>query len=126
MLLSFILPPDVVNKDVFISVNLRSVTFFIMRRRTEPHTANKELLTGDRRETEERPQTEAQGRHSYFSWIINAGKCLLLIVLVPPFLNYASLQREGQLLLPKDGQMVDIGLGQKMHLLCKGQGKPWF
>lgn len=26
--------------------------------------------------------------------------------------------------MPKDGQIVDVGLGQKMHLLCKGQGKP--
>lgn len=95
-----------------------------MRRRTEPHAANKELHTGERKEPEERAQTEAQGRRSYCSWIINAGKCLLLIVLVPPFLNYASLQREGQMLLPRDGQMIDIGLGQKMHLLCKGQGKP--
>lgn len=22
------------------------------------------------------------------------------------------------------GQLVDVGLGQKMHLLCKGHGKP--
>ncbi|XP_050931927.1 uncharacterized protein si:dkey-122a22.2 isoform X2 [Lates calcarifer] len=56
--------------------------------------------------------------------LINIGKCLLLIIIIPPFLNYASLQREGQMLLPKDGQIVDISLGQKMHLLCKGQGKP--
>lgn len=26
--------------------------------------------------------------------------------------------------MPKDGQIVDVGTGQKMHLLCKGQGKP--
>ncbi|KAM6910595.1 uncharacterized protein FYW49_012539 [Xenentodon cancila] len=51
-------------------------------------------------------------------------KCLLVIVVVPPFLNYASLQRERHVLLPKDGQIVDVGLGQKMHLLCKGHGKP--
>lgn len=96
-----------------------------MRRKTEPHTANRELQSGDRKqEPEERAQTEARGGRSYSSWILNVGKCLLLVVLVPPFLNYASLQREGQMLLPKDGQMVDIGLGQKMHLLCKGQGKP--
>ncbi|XP_077383606.1 uncharacterized protein LOC144022569 isoform X2 [Festucalex cinctus] len=55
---------------------------------------------------------------------MNIGKCLLLIIIIPPFLNYASLQREGQMLLPKDGQIVDVGLGQRMHLLCKGQGKP--
>ena len=27
-------------------------------------------------------------------------------------------------LLHPDGQIVDVGLGQKMHLLCKGQGRP--
>ncbi|CAB1334186.1 unnamed protein product, partial [Coregonus sp. 'balchen'] len=52
------------------------------------------------------------------------GKCLLLIILIPPFLNYASLQREGQLLMPEGGEIIDIGLGQKMHLMCKGQGQP--
>ncbi|XP_061676560.1 uncharacterized protein si:dkey-122a22.2 [Syngnathoides biaculeatus] len=60
---------------------------------------------------------------SHSSVLMNIGKCLLLII-IPPFLNYASLQREGQMLLPKDGQIVDVGLGQRMHLLCKGQGKP--
>lgn len=52
------------------------------------------------------------------------GKCLFLVIFIPPFLNYASLQREGQVLMPKEGQMVDVGLGQTMHLLCKGQGQP--
>uniref|UniRef100_A0A3Q0R1P2 Si:dkey-122a22.2 n=1 Tax=Amphilophus citrinellus TaxID=61819 RepID=A0A3Q0R1P2_AMPCI len=68
--------------------------------------------------------TEVRGSVSYSSVLLNIGKCLLLIIIVPPFLNYASLQREGQMLLPKDGQIVDVGLGQKMHLLCKGRGKP--
>lgn len=46
-------------------------------------------------------QAESTVRVSYSSILINFGKCLLLIVIVPPFLNYASLQREGQVLLPK-------------------------
>ncbi|KAI3361455.1 hypothetical protein L3Q82_013618 [Scortum barcoo] len=72
-----------------------------------------------------RSQAGAEGRVSYSSVLINAGKCLLLIIIIPPFLNYASLQREGQMLLPKGyGQIVDVGLGQKMHLLCKGKGNP--
>uniref|UniRef100_A0A8C6TS94 Si:dkey-122a22.2 n=1 Tax=Neogobius melanostomus TaxID=47308 RepID=A0A8C6TS94_9GOBI len=94
----------------------------IMRRRTDPQTIGKDHANGDQKE---RHQTlEVQGRVSYGSWIINIGKCLVLIFLVPPFLNYASLQREGQMLLPKDGQIIDVGLGQKMHLLCKGHGIP--
>ncbi|KAJ8291067.1 hypothetical protein GJAV_G00021000 [Gymnothorax javanicus] len=52
------------------------------------------------------------------------GKVFLLIIFVPPFLNYASLQREGVMLQPKGALVIDIGLGQKIHLLCKGVGQP--
>ncbi|XP_049586467.1 uncharacterized protein si:dkey-122a22.2 [Syngnathus scovelli] len=69
-------------------------------------------------------KVEVKSQPSQSSLLMNIGKCLLLIIIIPPFLNYASLQREGQMLLPKDGQIVDVGLGQQMHLLCKGQGKP--
>ncbi|XP_019711784.1 uncharacterized protein LOC109507070 [Hippocampus comes] len=72
----------------------------------------------------QRSKVEVKSKLSHSSVLINIGKCLLLIIIIPPFLNYASLQREGQMLLPKDGQIVDVGLGQRMHLLCKGQGKP--
>ncbi|KAG7317874.1 hypothetical protein KOW79_018909 [Hemibagrus wyckioides] len=51
-------------------------------------------------------------------------KILLLVIFLPPFLNYASLQREEQELRPKDAEMIDIGLGQKISLICKGQGQP--
>ncbi|XP_068180781.1 uncharacterized protein si:dkey-122a22.2 isoform X1 [Antennarius striatus] len=96
-----------------------------MRRRNESQAYN-ENSNADRKAPEQRltNQTAAGGRVSYGSVLLNVGKCLLLIIFIPPFLNYASLQREGQMLLPKDGQMFDIGLGQKMHLLCKGHGKP--
>nr|XP_023667267.1 uncharacterized protein LOC111843711 [Paramormyrops kingsleyae] len=56
--------------------------------------------------------------------VTDVGKVVLLIIFIPPFLNYASLQREGALLIPEGAQSVDIGLGQKVHLLCKGQGEP--
>ncbi|KAJ8394673.1 hypothetical protein AAFF_G00044760 [Aldrovandia affinis] len=38
--------------------------------------------------------------------------------------NKALSAQEGLLLQPKGGQLVDIGLGQKIHLICKGQGQP--
>ncbi|XP_070822095.1 uncharacterized protein [Chaetodon trifascialis] len=97
-----------------------------MRRRTEAQASNNDSVGEDRQEPDQRAhiQAEAEGRLSFGSVLINVGKCLLLIIIIPPFLNYASLQREGQMLLPKDGQIVDVGLGQKMHLLCKGHGKP--
>ncbi|KAJ0000096.1 hypothetical protein NQD34_011938 [Periophthalmus magnuspinnatus] len=99
-----------------------------MRRRPDTQTTNKDHVNSDKKNNEERPPPnspdEVKARVSCGSLIINIGKCLLLIIVVPPFLNYASLQREGQMLLPKDGQIVDVGLGQKMQLLCKGDGKP--
>ncbi|XP_026150106.1 uncharacterized protein LOC113122770 [Mastacembelus armatus] len=98
-----------------------------MRRRPEASASpNNEPSKADRKDLDQplQSQAEARGRLSYTSVLLNIGKCLLLIIIIPPFLNYASLQREGQMLLPKDGQIVDVGLGQKMHLLCKGQGKP--
>ena len=50
-------------------------------------------------------QPEVQSRLSYGSMLMNFGKCLLLIIVVPPFLNYASLQREGQVLMPKGNHL---------------------
>lgn len=97
-----------------------------MRRRIDAQASNNESVNADRKDPAPRVQSqdEAQGRVSFSSVLVNIGKCLLLIILIPPFLNYASLQREGQILLPKDGQIVDVGLGQRMHLLCKGRGEP--
>nr|XP_055067065.1 uncharacterized protein si:dkey-122a22.2 isoform X1 [Misgurnus anguillicaudatus] len=51
-------------------------------------------------------------------------KILLFLIFTPAFLNYASLQREGQVLSETGAQLIDIGLGQKIHLLCKGHGQP--
>lgn len=59
-----------------------------------------------------------------WSMIILVGKILLLIVFVPPFLNYAALQREAQMLTPHAGRPFDVGLGQKIHMVCKGKGQP--
>uniref|UniRef100_A0A3B5QAQ6 Si:dkey-122a22.2 n=1 Tax=Xiphophorus maculatus TaxID=8083 RepID=A0A3B5QAQ6_XIPMA len=95
-----------------------------MRRKPEPQAAGSDPVNANKKEQRVERPADASARQSYSSILINFGKCLLLIVIVPPFLNYASLQREGQMLLPKDGQMVDVGLGQKLHLLCKGRGKP--
>ncbi|MGH0147638.1 UNVERIFIED_CONTAM: hypothetical protein FKN15_011754, partial [Acipenser sinensis] len=58
------------------------------------------------------------------SRVLSVGKYLLLSIIIPPFLNYASLQREGLLLQPEGGQLIDVGLGQKMYLTCKGTGQP--
>lgn len=97
-----------------------------MRRRTEAQALNNDPVNAAKKEPDQRlsSQAEAQLGFSFGSVIVNIGKCFLLLIIIPPFLNYASLQREGQMLMPKDGQIVDVGLGQKMHLFCKGHGKP--
>ncbi|XP_053736456.1 uncharacterized protein si:dkey-122a22.2 isoform X1 [Synchiropus splendidus] len=97
-----------------------------MRRRTEAQGSHSESDNVSKTTTNPRHSASApeKDRISCSSVLLNTGKCLLFVILVPPFLNYASLQREGQMLLPKGGQMIDVGLGQKMHLLCKGQGQP--
>ncbi|XP_031643893.1 uncharacterized protein LOC109901693 isoform X2 [Oncorhynchus kisutch] len=106
-----------------------------MRRRTDGQEATGDARTYKKtdRQTAGSGETSQQQQHRpqqgaktsrCWSTVTSVGKCLLLIILIPPFLNYASLQREGQLLLPEDGEIIDIGLGQKMHLMCKGQGQP--
>jgi len=50
-------------------------------------------------------------------------KYVFLLIFVPPFLNYASLQREQNELRP-GGELYDIGWGQKLFLSCQGQGSP--
>ncbi|XP_032373757.1 uncharacterized protein si:dkey-122a22.2 isoform X2 [Etheostoma spectabile] len=74
-----------------------------MRRRTEAQASNNEPVNADRKDPDRRvhSQAAAEGRGSYSSVLMTIGKCLLLIIFIPPFLNYASLQREGQVLLPK-------------------------
>ncbi|XP_057690197.1 uncharacterized protein si:dkey-122a22.2 [Corythoichthys intestinalis] len=85
---------------------------------------NKPSATKKEAEGGQYSKADFKSRFCHTSVLMNIGKCLLLIIIIPPFLNYASLQREGQMLLPKDGQIIDVGLGQRMHLLCKGEGKP--
>ncbi|XP_071031956.1 uncharacterized protein [Oncorhynchus clarkii lewisi] len=107
-----------------------------MRRRTDGQEATGDARTDKKtdrqtagsgetsqQQQQHRPQQGAKTSRCW-STVTSVGKCLLLIILIPPFLNYASLQREGQLLLPEGGEIIDIGLGQKMHLMCKGQGQP--
>ncbi|KAL0984920.1 hypothetical protein UPYG_G00150480 [Umbra pygmaea] len=104
-----------------------------MRKRTEGQEATGDARTGKKNDKptvgsgQPSPQRRPQQRtktNRCWSTVTSVGKYLLLIGLIPPFLNYASLQREGQLLLPKGGEFIDIGLGQRMHLMCKGKGQP--
>ncbi|KAL4616990.1 hypothetical protein GN956_G22133 [Arapaima gigas] len=97
----------------------------MLRKRTlgqDTKNENVKLDTKKAPESSEGPHRES--KKTLWSRVCNVGKVILLIIFIPPFLNYASLQRETVLLVPKEGISVDIGLGQKIHLLCKGQGQP--
>lgn len=56
-------------------------------------------------------------------YVLTACKFLIVVIVIPPFLNYAALQREVSILKP-DGELYDIGWGQKLFLSCKGKGAP--
>uniref|UniRef100_A0A8C4T4N3 Si:dkey-122a22.2 n=1 Tax=Erpetoichthys calabaricus TaxID=27687 RepID=A0A8C4T4N3_ERPCA len=43
----------------------------------------------------------ADTQKSWYSHVLSVGKFVLLLIFIPPFLNYASLQREGLLLQPE-------------------------
>ncbi|XP_060571609.1 uncharacterized protein LOC132729804 [Ruditapes philippinarum] len=56
-------------------------------------------------------------------YILTMCKFLVAVMVIPPFLNYAALQREASMLQP-DGEMYDIGWGQRLFMSCKGKGAP--
>ncbi|CAL1530323.1 unnamed protein product [Lymnaea stagnalis] len=62
-------------------------------------------------------------RFSLFGLICGKIKYILLMIFVPPFLNYASIQKEMVELKP-EGEFYDIGWGQKLFLSCRGKGPP--
>ncbi|XP_061072032.1 uncharacterized protein si:dkey-122a22.2 isoform X1 [Conger conger] len=97
----------------------------MLRKRT---AASDDSVRSPKVDKNKAPSTDegAGGENNKGIWstFTSVGKVLLLIIFVPPFLNYASLQREGQMLQPKGALSVDIGLGQKIILMCKGKGQP--
>jgi len=50
-------------------------------------------------------------------------KYMIMMMVIPPFLNYASIQQEARLLV-SNTTLYDIGSGQKMHFVCMGSGFP--
>lgn len=80
-----------------------------------------------KRKLKRKSKSEAQDDSSIGkSWLMsccNKVKYLFLVLFIPPFLNYASLQREVVELKP-DGELYDVGWGRKMFLSCHGKGPP--
>ncbi|KAL7840290.1 hypothetical protein AOLI_G00256130 [Acnodon oligacanthus] len=98
----------------------------MLRRRPAGQDGGERAQPGGRKATCEAPAavSKQQEKRSCWSTVVLLGKILLLVIFVPPFLNYASLQRERQELGPKGAQLIDVGLGQKISLICKGHGRP--
>lgn len=56
--------------------------------------------------------------------VLHVLKWLLLIIVIIPLINYASLKKEESVLLPPDALLYDIGSAQKLMLRCSGRGSP--
>ncbi|XP_061410288.1 uncharacterized protein LOC133344240 [Lethenteron reissneri] len=80
---------------------------------------------GERRGGEGRETSSVAGGSTLrpLSCLLSVGKYALFLLFLPPFLNYASLQREAKMLKPA-GEVLDIGLGQQLYMSCLGSGVP--
>jgi len=65
-------------------------------------------------------ETEAPG---IFDHLWGGIKVLSLVILMPPMLNYAGLQKEKEFFRGA-AVLFDIGFGQKMYINCTGTGSP--
>lgn len=88
---------------------------------------NNEVVEEESRETK-RPEPEGSGQVPTGRKICGVGvvgvlKVLALVTLVPPFLNYASLQKESRSLRPP-GDLQTLPQGHKLFMNCSGRGLP--
>ena len=75
----------------------------VMNKRTEPKKSSKQYLASEK---------------SSFVFVTVA-KWSLLLFLAPPFINYAAVQQEKEV-LQKNVVTFDIGFGQKLQMECTG------
>ncbi|XP_065063526.1 uncharacterized protein LOC135690030 [Rhopilema esculentum] len=62
-------------------------------------------------------------KSSYKDYFKNTLKFILLAVIIPPLLNYASLIREDKEFM-QTGDFNETFLGQRLFVQCEGKGKP--
>jgi hypothetical protein len=68
-------------------------------------------------------EMKPEKRSTIVDFSINFVKFLVILIIVPPLLNWAALNRE----LPeigKHGLPYDIGMNQTLFMSCKGKGLP--
>jgi len=68
-------------------------------------------------------ESKSNNGTGFNSFLRNALKILLFVVVAPPMLNYAGLRNEEEY-LRTNLTVYDIGFGQKMFFNCSGAGKP--
>ncbi|XP_048737241.2 uncharacterized protein LOC125652243 [Ostrea edulis] len=68
--------------------------------------------------------SDSGGGVTFGKRLLKAVQILIIITLVPPFLNYAALQKEASELKPSHGQLYDVAWGQKLLKMCHGKGPP--
>ena len=56
-------------------------------------------------------------------YLKNAGKTILLLILLPPMLNYGGLKKEREY-FQSNAILFDIGFDQQLYMNCTGVGTP--
>lgn len=77
--------------------------------------------TGGKKKHEDGGVTTAG--HTVSGVLVQLGKFLFLVMIMPPMVNYGGLQQE-RTYLSQRAVLYDIGFGQKLQLTCSGQGQP--
>merc|ERR1712243_467609 len=93
------------------------------KRVADPKECVKESNTSDKSDDKPRKEVE-DSKGSIHNWkriFINICKVLLVIIVLPAFLNFSALVREEKELFP-DGVLIDIRHGQKLFKSCNGSG----
>lgn len=89
-------------------------------KRKTTKSENKEKVD---KETTNKPKANEKKKVTLFGSCFRVLKYAIVILLIPPFLNYAALQHEVRFIkLP--GIQYDVRQGQKLHLYCRGKGSP--
>ncbi|XP_006825538.1 uncharacterized protein LOC102804363 [Saccoglossus kowalevskii] len=83
-------------------------------------TSQQPISHRDRART--RGKQNTTNKTSFFSRCLSIGKYIVLLMVLPAFLNHALLYKEGDVLKPP-GQIYEID-EQKMYLHCVGRGSP--
>eukprot|EP00112_Aurelia_sp_Birch-Aquarium-sp1_P006728 Seg1737.4 transcript_id=Seg1737.4/GoldUCD/mRNA.D3Y31 product="hypothetical protein" protein_id=Seg1737.4/GoldUCD/D3Y31 len=91
----------------------------LKKRHVAAKSSNSSKEITEDNENEEEPQKPK----TYKDYFKTAIKCILLILVMPPFLNYVALIKEDRE-FKRAGDLNETFIGQKLFVQCKGKGKP--